>query len=553
MTETGVSGNVVYVYDAVGNLKTMEYPNGVWAQYKFDRLNRVTEVRNTRPGTGDERIVLSVFGYTYDQASRRTRIDIQGVKPEAEWILYGYDGLSRLTSEERHTASQTVYSKVWTYDLVGNRKKETHSFWDSSSGTPVPKTVTTEYTHDMGDRILSETKKDGSSVISVTTYAWDNNGNMTGKMVKDSAQADADTIEEWTYSWDYENHLTHVSRQTPDADDVLREDLKVDFTYCDGCALGKRKSKKVDRLITVVIDEETGATEEQWVTESNVEYIWDGQNIIGEKDVVSKDIIADYTVMPFSLMDNVVSMKKGNDTFYPLYDAMGTVWQVVSEDDGEVVVSETRDYDAWGVLLSSSSSLQPEASSLIPGWQTKPWDEEIGMYYSRARYYEPGTGRFVSVDPISPEATIYVHATPTIQTDPTGKMSSNGQGIDWAGVQPDAKRQAEWEKIAKWNPYHILDGVSDQVTTTWFPRIVGGLIFWGKMWVSDVSDPKKWACFVLHELVHKYGISRDFDRDGDTRGECECLVMETNCLIHLQASSSTVDVTMKRMQRVCCH
>jgi len=33
-------------------------------------------------------------------------------------------------------------------------------------------------------------------------------------------------------------------------------------------------------------------------------------------------------------------------------------------------------------------------------WQTKPWDEEVTLYYSRARYYEGKTGRFLGVDPI---------------------------------------------------------------------------------------------------------------------------------------------------------
>jgi len=67
-------------------------------------------------------------------------------------------------------------------------------------------------------------------------------------------------------------------------------------------------------------------------------------------------------------------------------------------------------------------------------WQTKPWDEEIGMYYSRARYYEAGTGRFVGVDPaMSVEARL--QGTICLKSSSQGSAAMATRYL-WPGVNP---------------------------------------------------------------------------------------------------------------------
>ncbi|MBI5369523.1 MAG: RHS repeat-associated core domain-containing protein [Planctomycetes bacterium] len=58
----------------------------------------------------------------------------------------------------------------------------------------------------------------------------------------------------------------------------------------------------------------------------------------------------------------------------------------------------------------------------------REWDAEIGLYYYRARHYDPQTGRFVSPDPIGYEGDNltnvfrYVANSPGMGTDPTGEF-----------------------------------------------------------------------------------------------------------------------------------
>ena len=334
--------------------------------------------------------------YFYDQGGRRTRIEMdrqipaQGLVKES--MEFGYDLMSRLTQETRRDEyGNVIYGTTWQYDAVGNRTHETH--FDGSS------TIETSFCYDDADRLVSKT------VGGVTTnYTWDGNGNLVKEMKGTTTVAN--------YTWDCQDRLVMAEVALDTANPKT-----VEFTYCNGCSWGKRFTKKVTDTTGPVL---------------NTRYIWDGDNVIGEVDATTGEPIADYTVMPLSLMSNVLEVTKhealGTRHYFPVMDAMGTVWQVT---DANGAVVETRDFNAWGVPLTSSG-LQPLASSLVPlGFQTKEYDAEFGMYYSRARYYDPGTGRFVSPDtePYSAEESpaesryVWPALDPSSFGDPEGSMA----------------------------------------------------------------------------------------------------------------------------------
>jgi len=57
------------------------------------------------------------------------------------------------------------------------------------------------------------------------------------------------------------------------------------------------------------------------------------------------------------------------------------------------------------------------------------WDEETGIYYYRARYYDPTIGRFLSQDPLGmvdgPNLYAYVLNNPINFVDPLGLCTLN--------------------------------------------------------------------------------------------------------------------------------
>jgi RHS repeat-associated protein len=113
-------------------------------------------------------------------------------------------------------------------------------------------------------------------------------------------------------------------------------------------------------------------------------------------------------------IDEPLAADDGAALTYFHADALGSIGMVTS---GSGAVTLTRQYDAWGI---------PHAGADQPGdaFTGREWDPETGLYYYRARYYDPGAGRFIDEDPIGFYGSFnfygYVANNPTNWTDPLG-------------------------------------------------------------------------------------------------------------------------------------
>jgi RHS repeat-associated protein len=76
-------------------------------------------------------------------------------------------------------------------------------------------------------------------------------------------------------------------------------------------------------------------------------------------------------------------------------------------------VTLTRRYDAFG-------NLEVGATTNGFAFTGREWDSETGLYYHRARYYDPKLGRFISEDPINSGSYRYAGNNPALFSDPTG-------------------------------------------------------------------------------------------------------------------------------------
>ncbi len=221
------------------------------------------------------------------------------------------------------------------------------------------------------------------------TYTYDNEGNLTCRTRKDGNE----TV---TYTWDYRNRLTGVS--AVDADNAPL--YSAAYTYD---ALNRRIGR-------TVYDGDSNVT----LAEN---YVYDGDSIVlvldGSGAVKNRYLQGPETDRTLAQVDG-----SGN-VLWLLSDHEGSVRDMVDNDGSQV---KHVAYDSFGGIVSENAS----SVSLRFGYAGREQDSETGLYYNRARYYDPSTGRFISQDPIGFDAGDanlyrYVGNDPMNNTDPTGE------------------------------------------------------------------------------------------------------------------------------------
>jgi RHS repeat-associated protein len=140
----------------------------------------------------------------------------------------------------------------------------------------------------------------------------------------------------------------------------------------------------------------------------------------------------------------------------------GTV-RLLTDTSG--TVTDTYDYDAYGNVLNSTGATPN--NYLYRGEQ---YDADLNLYYLRARYFNPITGRFLTKDPFAGNITVpstlhrynYASADPVNRLDPSGRSNiTEGTLLDafvltlWGAASPKVKGMADsiwciWDNATSW-------------------------------------------------------------------------------------------------------
>jgi RHS repeat-associated protein len=379
----GRTFTIGYEYDAASNLKSMTDPEGGDTDYTYDTLNRLATLKNPQ---------RKQFNFTYDALGRRTQL----ARPNSVNTNYQYDSVSRVTSllhqyTTKQGATTTLDGAQYSHDLAGNRLSKTDNRTNIVSNygyDPLYElTLVTQngnavesYAYDpVGNRLSSLnvayyaynpsnqlTNQPG------VTYTYDNNGNLTSK---------TDGTGTTTYNWDFENRMTRVT---------LSGGPQVNFKY-----------------------DPTGRRIQKASPSGTLNYIYDGANILEEVDAAGT-LVTRYT--QGLGMDEPLAILKSGVTSYYQADGLGSITSL-SNSSGALV--STNNYDSFGKLVGSSGTITNPYR-----FTGRELDSETGLYYYRARYYDPSVGRFINEDPIRFEGGVdffaYTFNHPVGMVDPTG-------------------------------------------------------------------------------------------------------------------------------------
>lgn len=123
-------------------------------------------------------------------------------------------------------------------------------------------------------------------------------------------------------------------------------------------------------------------------------------------------------------IDEPLAESTSGATDYYEADGLGSI---TSLTNGTGTIAQTYTYDSFGNVTHSTGSLVNPFQ-----YTARDFDSETGLYYYRARYYDPATGRFLSEDPSAFIGGVnfyrYVRNDPLRLIDPTGRIHQGADG-----------------------------------------------------------------------------------------------------------------------------
>ena len=353
-----------------------------------------------------------------------------------------YDRAGRLTDVQNANGTGTLSRYTYTLDPVGNPTQV--------SGTD----PTTTFSYDALDRLTqacwSPPNCSGTG-DSFVTYTYDGVGNRLTE-VKPGGTT--------TYTYNASDQLTSTSGPGG----------TVNYTYDDN---GNETGAGSASYGYDVASQMTSAT----VGGTTTSYTYDGdgrrlQASVGSNATDKTNYLWDPT-LPYGQIalerDNQpvllkryifgvdrVSMRSGSADYYFHRDGLGSVTGLTSSSGA---TEWAYSYEPFGASRTTNQ-VDPSAPSNEMRFAGELLDP-TGLYHLRARQYDPGTGRFLQLDPLASSVTdsyagsyVYVREQPTVAVDPLGLglclLGHNSSGGCYLGSVPDIASEIIRNPVSSW-------------------------------------------------------------------------------------------------------
>lgn len=357
------TGTLSNSYDSKLRLSARSVSSTASISYSYDKDNLLTKVgdllltRTQATGfTSETQLQSLIDSRVYDSSGRLQRYSATTAGPTTiDDVQYGYDVAGRISVTTYTLAGDPSNTHAYTYDTAGRlctvllNGSVISSFaydangnrteaWSSTSGT------TTTASFDAQDRMTAT----GNRV-----YAYTANGEL-------SVTTDTMSGTVTKFAWNGAGALKQV---------VLPDTTQIDYVYD---ALGHRVGKNVN-----------GSSVQR--------FVWEGAlrpaaEISTTGVVTARYVYATHVTVPDYIL------RAGNE-YRLITDHLGSVRLVVNANTGAIV--QRLDYDEWGnVSNDTNPGFQPF------GYAGGLYDNQTGLVQFGARWYDAGTSRWLTKDPI---------------------------------------------------------------------------------------------------------------------------------------------------------
>ncbi len=411
-------------YDPSDRVKTLKDRGGLqqWNySVRSDKLNDFTFSHGAFTQSNkyayndlDQNTVVTAGGYKY-----RFDYDEKGniqtfTTGNGTGATFSYDDRGLIKDLSIGTVDgSNILTEKYSYDANGNREKIEYD----------DKTFVS-YQYDDFNQLLKETLIDGT----VIDYVYDGFGNRDA--IKITTTNGHSTTTSAVYN--IANQLKQFGNEIIDYDDNGNRISDGKYKYVWNPAdqlVSITKLGESTPFVTYQYDEDGRRIQKNADgTITNYHYDGDSLNVLYETDG-QNNVVRSYT---YSEGGQLLSMKKGAQTFFYHYNAHGDVIALTDQDSQKVASYE---YDSWGNVLKADEYDQVKDNPYrYAGYQ---YDHETGMYYLIARYYQPEQGVFLSLDPdagddddiLTQNGYTYANNNPVNLIDPDGRFAFAATGL----------------------------------------------------------------------------------------------------------------------------
>jgi RHS repeat-associated protein len=404
-TMTDASGQTTYSYDNQDRLTSKTTPWGA-LNYTYDSAGNVATMTSSNTG--------GTVAYQYDELNRLAKV-IDG----PNITTYTYDPATNLATATYPNGLQSTF----TYDDL-NRLKALNGYQYQLGPTGNRQSATepngraVSWSYDGIYRLTNET----NSTYGAVSYGLDPVGNRL------SQNSSITGIPTGSFGYDADDRLS--TEQYDNNGNTIVSGART-FTY----DFQDRLKSMNGTAVTLLYDADGNR-----VGKNTTRYLVDELNPTGYAQVVEELTGTTVTRRYTYGLQRISQAQSGMASFY-VYDGFGSVRQLT---DSAGAVTDTYDYDAWGNAVNVTGS-----TPNVYRYRGEQYDPDLNLYYLRARYFNPLTGRFLTTapergriaDPKSLHQYLYAGGDPVNAIDPTGRPDFISRALNTASITLRAVEQ----------------------------------------------------------------------------------------------------------------
>ncbi len=368
---------LTYVYDDNSNvvtvIDTIEGNAGASTSYQYDGLDRLIVLGQSGNEVTDKRVE-----FTYNALGQYSAIDRYRDLAGTQLVIgtdYDYDGQNRLTRiDHQNSGGTSVAFYDYEYDVASRITKIT-----DVDGV-------TDYDYDDRNQLVSAEKSNAD--FADESYRFDANGNRVESSLHSTGYETGPAnrlLSDGGFSYVYDNE-GNLIRRTEIATGEYRE-FEWDYRNRLLSVIGYSSNEDLTSQASYSYDSSNRRLSVNSGGANTLSFIYDRDGVLLEFD----DSMIDYTRnLHGDEIDRILIQESDGSAGWLLADHLGSTREIV---DGSGGVIQRLHFDSYGNLLTEDARTR----YLFAG---REFDDAIGLYYARTRYFDQATGRFISEDSI---------------------------------------------------------------------------------------------------------------------------------------------------------